>query len=199
MDVEQIQLLRDLGDAMRLIAPEQKDGTGKEGKKGIMNGIGKDSAGKDYFNPKGTTTRAMVTTVLWRIAGSPKSTAALPYTDVPEGQWYTEAVRWAAANGLLINVTTGNKFEPNATIAREQFADVIYRFEQFKAGGKLEKPAYQLNFSDLNLLSDWAKDSMNWCNVNKIINGNANGTLNPKGSTTRAELAQILLNYKDFN
>jgi len=168
-------------------------------KKGIMNGIGKDSAGKDYFNPKGTTTRAMVTTVLWRIAGSPKSTAALPYTDVPEGQWYTEAVRWAAANGLLINVTTGNKFEPNATIAREQFADVIYRFEQFKAGGKLEKPAYQLNFSDLNLLSDWAKDSMNWCNVNKIINGNANGTLNPKGSTTRAELAQILLNYKDFN
>jgi len=169
-------------------------------KNGIMNGMGKDaSTGKEYFAPKGTTTRAMVVTVLWRIAGSPKSTAVLPYTDVAEGQWYTEAIRWAAANGLLVNVSANDKFDPNATITREQFASVIYLFEVYKAGGNLEKPAYQLNFSDLNELSDWAKDSMNWCNVNKIINGNANGTLNPKGSTTRAELAQILLNYKDFN
>ncbi len=162
---------------------------------GIMNGMSATT-----FAPAGTVTRAMVTTVLWRIAGQPKSTATITYTDVAAGEWYAEAVRWAAANGILTNVSNSSKLEPNATITREQFATMIYRFEQYKAGNTLPKPANNISkYSDAGKISPFAVDALNWCTANKVINGNDNGTVDPQGSTTRAQLAQILYNYKSFN
>ncbi len=161
--------------------------------KGIMNGM---SEGKPLFVPNGTVTRAMVTTVLWRIAGSPVSTQALPYTDVRSGEWYTEAVRWAAANGILTNVSNTTLLEPSSTITREQFVTMIYRYELYKAGGTMAKTEDQLGgFTDKASVSDWAVDALNWCVSKGVINGHDNRTIDPQGFTNRAQLAQILYNY----
>ena len=97
-------------------------------------------------------------------------------------------------------MSNSTKFEPNKDITREQFATMIYRFEQYKAGNTIPKPTDNISkYSDMVKVSIWAVDALNWCGANKVINGNDNGTVDPQGSTTRAQLAQILYNYKDFN
>lgn len=146
------------------------------------------------FAPNDNVSRAMIVTVLWRIAGQPATTTALPYTDVAEGQWYTEAVRWAAANGLLVNVAAGATFEPNSTITREQFASVIYKYQKLIGGGYKNGWTHPLNFSDLNLMSAWALEPLTWCNEFGILNGVGYDRIDPQGTVTRAQLAQILLN-----
>ena len=156
---------------------------------GLMNGVDATA-----FAPDGTTTRAMIATILWRLEGSPIVDFAHAFTDVADGTWYAEAVRWAAANGIVKGITE-TTFVPDDFITREQFAAMIYRYEQYKGGDVAVAEGTALDFTDVADISDWAYDAIVWCNVNKIINGMGDGTLAPKGNATRAQAAQILKNY----
>ena len=155
----------------------------------LMNGVSATS-----FNPDGTTTRAMIATILYRVAGSPATDAAMPFSDVAEGQWYYDAVRWAAANGI-VNGMGGDIFAPDLNITREQFATMLYRFEQYKGGGYAPGWSYKLDFTDAGSVSSWANEAVCWCNENKILNGMGEGLLVPAGNATRAQAAQMLKNY----
>ena len=151
------------------------------------------------FAPYDNVSRAMVVTVLYRMAGEPAVTSPVPYVDVAATAWYADAVRWAYANGLLVNVASGNYFEPNSTITREQFASVVYRNQKLNGGGYTNGWKHPLNFTDLNLMSVWALEPLTWCNEFGIINGVGADRLDPQGSLNRAQLAQILLNLSKLD
>lgn len=154
--------------------------------KGMMNGT---DAGK--FEPNATTTRAMLVTMLFRLEGEPKAGAA-DFSDVASGQWFSEAIAWAAANGVVNGYKDGT-FAPNDMITREQLAAVLYRFAQFK-GYDVSVKGSLSNFSDSGSVSDWAQEAMQWAVGAGIINGD-NGALKPAGNATRAEVAMMLMRF----
>ena len=153
--------------------------------------------GQGYFNGTSATTfgpsvpmsRAMLATVLWRMEGQPAPTGANAFTDVAAGQWYTDAVTWAAEQGIVTG--TGNGlFDPNGNITREQLAVMLYRYAGGTAAGA-DLSAYP----DASSVSSWAVEAMGWAVSNGILSGNEAGQLSPGGAATRAEVAQMLLNY----
>ena len=153
---------------------------------GLMNGVG---GGK--FDPEGTMTRAMLVTVLWRYEGEPAE-GENSFTDVPNGTWYTEAVAWAAANGIVGGVGNG-KFDPNGIITREQMATILFRYAQ-KRGFDTSKRGDLSVFPDSGKVSSWAKDAMRWAVAEQIING-SDGYLLPQGNATRAQVAALLMRF----
>lgn len=145
------------------------------------------------FAPNGTMNRAMIVTVLYRLEKSPAVTGASKFTDVPAGQWYSDAVAWAAAN-KIVNGYDETTFGPMNAVTREQMAAILFRYEQVKG---LENVTLEENlnrFPDQNKISAYAIPALQWAVGQKIINGNADGTLNPTGTATRAQVAQIFTN-----
>ena len=145
------------------------------------------------FAPNGTMNRAMIVTVLYRLEKSPAVTGASKFTDVPAGQWYSDAVAWAAAN-KIVNGYDETTFGPMNAVTREQMAAILFRYEQYKG---LENVTLEENlnrFPDQNKISAYAIPALQWAVGQKIINGNANGTLDPTGTATRAQVAQIFTN-----
>ncbi len=165
----------------------------------ISNGLMKGTSATT-FAPDMIASRGMIVTILWRIAGNPLSNANMPFTDVPDAEWYTEAIRWAAANGLLQDVAVSGAFEPNSALTREQIAAIIYRYEQYKGGGfKGIINADLSKFKDMNEISYWAVEAISWCNANGVLKGDdTTSKLMPKGNVDRAQLAQILMNYAEL-
>lgn len=140
-------------------------------------------------------TRAMLVTVLWRSAGSPNE-GTNGFTDVPADQWYTQAVAWAAQNGI-VNGVGNNKFDPDAKITREQLAAVLYRYAG-KVGMDVTARADLKLFPDAGSVSAYATDALSWCVANGIVNGTLeHGTayLDPQGSATRAQVATLMSRY----
>ena len=142
------------------------------------------------FEPELTMTRGMLVTVLWRMEGSPKA-AASSFTDAG-GSWYSSAVDWAAANGLVKGYSD-KVFAPNDTITREQMAAVLYRYASFK-GVDVSAAKDLGGFADSAGVSAYAKDAMSWAVAEGIING-SDGKLLPAGGATRAQVAAILHRY----
>lgn len=145
------------------------------------------------FAPNGTMNRAMIVTVLYRLEKSPAVTDASKFTDVPAGQWYSDAVAWAAAN-KIVNGYDETTFGPMNAVTREQMAAILFRYEQVKG---LENVTLEENlnrFPDQNKISAYAIPALQWAVGQKIINGNADGTLDPTGTATRAQVAQIFTN-----
>ena len=145
------------------------------------------------FAPNGTMNRAMIVTVLYRLEKSPAVTGASKFTDVPAGQWYSDAVAWAAAN-KIVNGYDETTFGPMNAVTREQMAAILFRYEQVKG---LENVTLEENlnrFPDQNKISPYAIPALQWAVGQKIINGNADGTLDPTGTATRAQVAQIFTN-----
>ena len=161
---------------------------------GIMNGTG---GGK--FSPSGAVSRAQVVTTLWRLAGEPDAkggTNGMVFTDVAGGQWYTEAVAWAAENGITAGVG-GSSFAPDRTVTRGEVAAILYRYASY-AGEDVSGRADLNTFADTGALSDWNRDAFAWCVEGGIINGKAAGSasqLAPSDTLTRAELAAVLYRY----
>jgi uncharacterized repeat protein (TIGR02543 family) len=151
---------------------------------GIMGGLGN---GK--FGPDDKLSRAMLAQILYNLEGSPASSGVNSFTDVPNGQWYTTAVTWAAKRGIVSGYGDG-KFGPNDNITREQLAVMLWKY----AGSPAAKQT-SLNFTDAGQASDYALEALKWANENGIISGTGNGVLNPKGLATRAQVAQMLMNY----
>ncbi len=158
--------------------------------KGMMSGTA-----ADVFAPNATTTRAMIVTILYRLEGSPAVTGTSAFVDVPAGQWYTDAVNWAAAN-QIVKGTSATTFAPNDSITREQMAAILYRYAQYK-GYDVTKKADLSGYSDNGQVSAYAKDALAWANAAKLINGVTNTTLAPQGNATRAQVSAILHRFCD--
>ena len=145
------------------------------------------SVGGGRFDPDGIMTRAMLVTILYRMAGSPAVTASNPFTDVPSGQWYTNAVVWAASAGLVNGYGDG-RFGPADPLTRAQLIAVLWR----NAGSPAAKNASAASgFSDSASLGAWAAPAAAWAVENSILNG-VGGRLLPNGNATRAQFAAII-------
>ena len=150
---------------------------------GMMNGVG-----NGMFEPNGSVTRAMLVTILYRQAGSPKVTGDNPFIDVKPNKYYTDAVIWAFQNGI-VNGTTPTTFEPEEPVTREQIATILYRRE-----GAPEVKQDLSAFVDTDQVSSYAHAAMQWAVAKGVIKGDGN-RLNAKGDATRAEIATMLMRY----
>ena len=149
------------------------------------------------FAPKDTLTRAMLVTVLYRMAGSPAVDAPSGFTDVADGQWYSDAIAWAAANGI-VNGVGGNKFAPSEPVTREQLAAIFFRY------AKAEAPEADVlsGYPDAESVSTYARDAMAWAVSTGLVTGSkeADGTyLAPQGLAAREQAAAILMRYAKAN
>jgi hypothetical protein len=133
-------------------------------------------------------TRAMLAAVLYRLEDA-TATGTNPFADVPDGTWYTDAVTWASAEGIVAGTDKG--FEPNANITREQIAAMLYRYAK-AIGLDMSASAELSGFPDGGDVADWASEAMRWAVGVGLFHGNADGSLNPKGDATRAEVATLL-------
>jgi hypothetical protein len=142
------------------------------------------------FSPDTSMTRAMLVTVLYRLYGSPSVSAEPGFSDIPGGQWYSDAVVWAAANNLVGGVG-GNLFAPEDTITRQDMAVLFSRYASF-AGKTLPAVKEAETFTDESEISDYAKQAVSDFNAAGIIGGVGDNKVNPRGETTRAETAALL-------
>ena len=157
---------------------------------GLMNGVA-----AEKFDPNGTMTRAMLVTVLWRLDGG-EAAGTSPFTDVPENQWYTEGVIWAAENGI-VNGVGGGRFDPNGSVTREQIATILYRYAEY-CGLDVSERAALSRFADAARVSDYAAAPMQWAVQLGIIGGRQESSglwLAPQSSGTRAEVAAMLMRF----
>ena len=145
------------------------------------------------FAPDVTTSRAMIATILWRMAGSPVVNYAMNYTDVAQGQWCSEAIRWATSEGIAGGYG-GGVFGPSDTITREQLAVMLYRFAQAQ-GYDVTASADLSGYTDVGEVSSYAAQALSWTAAEGIINGTGATTLSPDGSATRAQVAVILMRF----
>jgi len=158
--------------------------------RGLMNGTGPVT-----FEPDSTMTRAMLVTVLWRLDGSRAPAGRNTFTDVPGGQWYTDAVTWAAENGVVNGVGSG-KFEPDGRVTREQIATILFRYaaKRYDTSARADLSV----FPDAGRVSAYAREALAWANAAGLVNGTDNGhglILDPQGDATRAQVAAILMRY----
>ena len=148
------------------------------------------------FAPNATMTRAMLVSVLWRLAGAPAPKAPNTFVDVPDGAWYTDAVTWAAENGVVSGIG-GSRFDPSGFVTREQTAEILYNYAHSK-GYDVSARADLTAFPDAGSVSGWAENALSWANAAGLINGTVRDgqtILDPQGSASRAQVAMILMNY----
>ena len=156
-----------------------------------MNGVS-----GDRFDPKGAMTRAMLVTVLYRLAGEPDvSGLENPFSDVPEGRWFTNAVIWAANEGIVKGVG-GTTFNPKGVLTREQAATMLYRYAEAK-GYDVTARADLSGYADAEKLGASAREAMSWAVAVGLVNGRSAATLAPKAGTNRAELAALLFRFAE--
>ena len=152
---------------------------------GIMKGTGDGT-----FSPNGSTSRAMVVTILWRLEGEPRAEAPLPFRDVPAQAWYAEAVRWASASHVAEGYSA-DRFAPDDAVTREQLAAILYRY----AGGP-DAPAGALDrFADQDRIAPWARTAMAWAVDRGLLNGKADNLLDPGSTAGRAQAAAIIIRF----
>ena len=156
--------------------------------RGLMVGVSDTS-----FAPGQTLSRAMLASILYRLAGEPAVTAENPFTDVPADRWYTDAVIWAAENGIVVGCGDGT-FRPNAPATRAQTAVMLYAYANF-AGRNTSQRADLSAFADAADVPSWALAEMQWANAAQLILGRDGKLLAPNAETTRAEMASILSTF----
>jgi len=157
-------------------------------KKGITGGIG-----NGLFGPNQPCTRAQIVTFLWRAAGSPVVNYAMNMSDVPEGSYYAEAVRWALSEGITTG-TTGNTFSPDSECTRAQAVAFLFRYA---ASEPVTLQELVSGFSDADSVPGYALPAMNWALAEEIVQGNGS-KLMPNDSCTRAQIVTFLFRaYQD--
>ena len=153
---------------------------------GLMNGYN-----STEFAPNNNISRAQLAQILYNKEGRPAINNNSVFTDVPENEWYADAVNWAASKGIVNGYGNGI-FAPNDNITREQLAVMLWQYAQ--------KPNYnnkELSFHDVEQISDYASDALYWAVENGILNGYEDSTLRPNGLATRAQAAQMLKTFID--
>ncbi len=153
--------------------------------KGLMNGVG-----DNKFDPYGTATRGMIVTVLHRMEKEPNVNAGLSFSDVPANAYYTKAVKWAVANGIITGYDNGT-FGPDDTITREQLISILYRYAKSE-GYKVSSAASLNNFEDAGKISEYALPAYKWANAKDYLNGY---NLQPQAAAPRWMIAELLHNF----
>ena len=156
--------------------------------KGIMDGTG-----ADRFSPNAPLTRAMIVTILYRMAGSPSVSGSSDFTDVASNKWFAKAVAWAAANGIVNGYGSG-LFGPNDPVTREQLAAILYRYAVYGGMTAVTLEENLGSFADTAQLSAYAIQAMNWAVGQGLINGSGSNLV-PKAQATRAQVAAIIHRY----
>ena len=146
------------------------------------------------FAPTMNLTRSMIAQVLYNLEERPEAPGAAGFTDVAAGAWYADAVNWAAARGIVKGYDTG-AFGPEDSVTREQLAAILYRYAQVKGYDTTQGGMAVREFSDSASISDWAQEAMAWAVNAQVLSGKGNGVLDPQGTATRAEVAQMLMNF----
>ena len=151
---------------------------------GIMNGyVG------GTFHPNSTLSRAMLCQILYNLEGRPTVSVGGAFSDVPATAWCADAVAWANANGIVTGYGDGT-FRPNNLITREQLAAMLWRY-----AGSPESDHTLERFTDAGQISGYARTALAWANETGVVNGFGDGTANPRGTATRAQTAQMVMNF----
>ena len=150
---------------------------------GITGGVG-----NSLFAPNQPCTRAQIVTFLWRAAGSPVVNYLMPFTDVDEGAYYAEAVRWAASTGIVTGQTE-TTFGTDSVCTRAQAAAMIYRCAQAQGKGFTGAWMFHLPFTDV---PEWAYESVAWCYMNSVTTGVSETSFAPGNDCTRAQIVTFL-------
>ena len=146
------------------------------------------------FAPAMNLTRSMIAQVLYNLEERPEAPGAAGFPDVAADAWYADAVNWAAAQGIVKGYDTG-AFGPEDSVTREQLAAILYRYAQAKGYDTTQGGMAVREFSDSASISDWAQEAMAWAVNAQVLSGKGNGVLDPQGTATRAEVAQMLMNF----
>ena len=154
-------------------------------RRGVMNGVS-----ETQFDPEGTLTRAMVVTILWRLAGSPTAQNSCPFADVPAGTYYREAVIWGSQAGI-VQGTAETQFSPDGLLTRQQLAVLLYRYTQYRG---LDSSASMslLSCADYGSVASWASRSVRWACALDLVSG---PVLGPEDPVSRGETAGILCRW----
>ena len=155
---------------------------------GLMDGVG-----GNRFAPNSATTRAQLVTILYRLEGQPAVSGDLPFTDVEAGTWYTNAVGWAAQNGI-VNGVGDDTFAPGNDLTREQLVTILYRYAESK-GYDVSASADLTGYPDGEEIQAYAREAMAWAVAENIIQGMEDDTLKPAGNASRAQIATILMRF----
>ena len=155
---------------------------------GLMDGVG-----GNRFAPNSATTRAQLVTILHRMEGQPAVSGDLPFTDVEAGTWYTNAVVWAAQNGI-VNGVGDDTFAPGNDLTREQLVTILYRYAESK-GYDVSASADLAGYPDGEEIQAYAREAMAWAVAENIIQGMEDDTLKPAGNASRAQIATILMRF----
>lgn len=155
---------------------------------GIMNGIS-----NDKFDPEGSCTRAMFVQILYNLEGRPGAGSKNPFEDVPD-KWFKDAVTWAVEQNITKG-TTSTTFAPDMEVSRETVAQFLMRYAQYR-DYDITARADISKYPDSNKVSGWAKEAVSWANANGIINGYGDGRLAAGDKCTRAQIAQMIMNFQ---
>ena len=152
-----------------------------------------DGVGDSLFAPNSETTRAQLVTILYRLAGEPEPGGDSGFSDVETGTWYTDAVAWAAQNGI-VNGTTDTTFAPGDDITREQLAVILYRYAAYQ-GYDVSQRADLSGFGDASSISGYAQEALSWAHAQGLVLGFEDGSLRPQGTASRAQIAAVLMRF----
>ena len=155
---------------------------------GLMDGVG-----DSLFAPNSQTTRAQLVTILYRLAGEPEPGGDSGFADVETGTWYTDAVAWAAENGI-VNGVSDTEFAPGDDITREQLAAILYRYAACQ-GYDVSQRADLSGFGDASSISDYAQEALSWAHAQGLVLGFEDGSLRPQGTASRAQIAAVLMRF----
>lgn len=157
--------------------------------KGLMNGVTSTT-----FDPNSNLTRGMIVQVLYNMEGKP-AVSGSAFKDVAETDWYADAVVWASQNNIVRGYGD-ETFGPKDSITRQQMALVLYQYAKLK-GYDVTATGDLAAFSDGAKTADWAKEAVQWAVAKQLLSGKGNGVLDPSGTATRAEVAQIFMNFSE--
>lgn len=157
---------------------------------GMMNGTGDTT-----FAPDATTSRSMIVTILYRLEGEPVVDDAMDFSDVAGDAWYTDAVRWAAGEGIVGGYGNG-LFGSDDAVTREQLAAILYRYAVYVGYDvSIGEDTNLLSYDDFEDLSEYAIPAMQWACGTGIVNGTSESTLTPQGEAERAQVAAMLMRF----
>ena len=155
---------------------------------GLMDGVG-----TGLFAPNSETTRAQLVTILHRLAGQPAPSGDSGFSDVETGTWYTDAVAWAAQNGI-VNGVSDTQFAPGDDITREQLAVILYRYATYQ-GYDVSQRADLSGFVDAGTISTYAQEALSWASAQGLVLGFEDDSLRPQGNASRAQIAAVLMRF----